>query len=98
MAEAATRPGLLQSRLMQLVSLREPPKTICPSEVPRSMSTSELEELGASGWRDLMDETRAIVFQLRDQGVLEILQRGHVLSNDATVQNVKGPLRVRKKP
>lgn len=94
---AATSANLLESRLMVMVSSREPPKTICPSEVPRSLSTSELEQLGASEWRELMDETRAIVFRLRDQDTLEILQKGQVIGQDITLENVKGPLRVRKK-
>ena len=87
----------LKARLHELLASRDFPKTICPSEAPRSLSTSQLEQLGASGWRDLMDETRAIVWSMRDRGEVEILQRGHILSDDARIEDVKGPIRVRRK-
>lgn len=86
----------LESHLNRLLSSREPPKTICPSEAPRSLTSAELQQLGASGWRDLMHESRRIVWEMRDKGEVEILQRGEVLGEDVTMDDVKGPIRVRR--
>ena len=87
----------LQAHLDQLLSSRAAPKTICPSEAARALSASELHSLGASDWRDLMPSARQFLFGMRDRGEVEIMQRGEVLSNDITLDNVKGPIRARKK-
>ena len=88
--------SLLQTRLEQLLTSRECPKTICPSEVPRSLSASELRDLNASQWRDLMPTVRQLLRGMRDRGEVEILQRGAVLPADADLDGVKGPIRARK--
>lgn len=88
---------ILQSRINQLLATREYPKTICPSEVPRALTTNDLEELGASCWRDLMSDVRELVWQMRDRGEVEILQRGEVLGEEVGLEHVKGPIRVRRK-
>ncbi len=89
--------NLLQSRLDQLLDSRAFPKTICPSEAPRSLSAAELQELGAREWRDLMDDARTIVWRMRDLGQVEILQRGQTLDENIQIDEVKGPIRVRRK-
>lgn len=88
---------LLESRLNQLLENRAFPKTICPSEAPRSLSATELQQLGAREWRDLMDDARAIVWKMRDLGLVEILQRGQALDEGIRIDEVKGPIRVRRK-
>jgi hypothetical protein len=57
-------------------------KTICPSDVARSM---------ADDWRPLMDPTRAAARRLVDAGEAEITQGGQVV--DPT--SAKGPIRIR---
>jgi len=89
--------SLLRERLHELLAKREHPKTICPSEVARSLSATELSTVGASEWRDTMPAIREIVWELRDNEQVEILQRGEVLGADVGLANVKGPVRVRKK-
>jgi len=84
------------SHLNNLLHSRAPPKTICPSEVARALSSSELRELGVDNWRDLMPDIRAVVWKLRDDGKVEILQKGVVLGADVQIADVKGPIRVRK--
>ena len=83
--------------LHQLLSKREHPKTLCPSEAARALSTTELKEAGAESWRDLMSIIRSLCFQMRDDGEIEILQRGQVLPETQTAANTLGPIRVRKK-
>ncbi|KAI9817043.1 MAG: hypothetical protein M1832_004761 [Thelocarpon impressellum] len=88
--------NLLESRLRSLLDARTPPKTLCPSEVPRSLSAAELSQLGASSWRDLMDATRAVVAEWRARGDAEVLQRGEVVSAEVAVEDIRGPIRVRR--
>ncbi|KAI9813241.1 MAG: hypothetical protein M1827_004183 [Pycnora praestabilis] len=92
-----TSRAVIQQHLDRLLSLRAYPKTICPSEVARAFSTVELEQAGASEWRDLMPGIRQIVWGMRDQGEVEIMQRGGVLGGEVGLYDVKGPIRVRKK-
>ena len=88
---------ILKPHLDLLLSSRQYPKTICPSEVPRSLSASELRNCGASHWRDLMPDIRQILWDMRDEGEVEILQGGSPLSGDVSVEDVKGPIRARRK-
>lgn len=85
----------LQTHLTTFLSTRQPPKTFCPSEVARALSTQELSELGFVSWRDAMPEVRKLAFELRDAGDCEILQKGEVVS--AVEADVRGPIRVRRK-
>lgn len=85
----------IQKHLDRLLEARASPKTICPSEVARALSSSELEELDTKEWRDVMPTIRVRVWKMRDQGQVEIMQKGAVLSNDVSLENVKGPIRVR---
>lgn len=82
--------------LQQLLDKREYPKTLCPSEAARALSNAELDESGASHWRDLMGPLRRYAFELRDQGRLEILQKGSVLPSSQTMEQTVGPIRLRR--
>ena len=61
--------------------------TLCPSEVPRL-------SLKLIDWRAHMDATRAVARRLARDGVLEVLQKGRVVSPD---DNIRGPIRLRLK-
>ncbi|KIV96284.1 hypothetical protein PV10_00167 [Exophiala mesophila] len=87
---------ILTDRFSQLLQKREHPQTLCPSEVARSFSTSELETLKVASWRDLMPQLRQMSFQARDRGEIEILQRGELVSSDCQLDDVRGPIRIRK--
>ena len=87
---------ILKIHLDRILSSRQHPKTICPSEVPRALSASELRQLGVSDWRDLMPEVRRILSVMRDRGQVEILQKGVVLHDSLAIEDVVGPIRARK--
>src|ERR1700761_385847 len=87
----------IQKHLIDLLASRQYPKTLCPSEVARALSQSELARYAAASWRDTMPEIRQRVWQMRDQGEVEIMQRGEVLDDDVSIDDVKGPIRVRRK-
>lgn len=86
---------LVNTHLQQLLAKRQHPKTLCPSEAARALSNAELTESGVTNWRDLMTPLRRHVFELRDQGSLEILQKGNVLPATQSMEDTVGPIRLR---
>src|SRR5947209_14937781 len=80
-----------------LLDSRQFPKTICPSEAARALSAAELQKTGADSWRELMPFIRALAFELRDEGELDILQKGQVLAASQTLEQTLGPIRLRRK-
>lgn len=87
----------IQKHMERLLQSREPPKTFCPSEVARALSTSELQELQCASWREAMDPVRELAWSLRNAGRVEVLQKGTVLDANLDPKDVKGPIRLRKK-
>jgi hypothetical protein len=83
--------------LHSMLEKRVHPKTLCPSEVVRALSTAELRECSASCWRDLMPSLRELCFEMREKSELEILQKGEVLPSTQSLEETRGPIRIRKK-
>jgi hypothetical protein len=79
----------------RLLNSRDYPKTICPSEIARALSATELQTLGASEWRDTMESVRQLMWERRDAGEVEVLQKGEVLDIES-LEDVRGPIRIRK--
>ncbi|CAL8577626.1 hypothetical protein XPA_003450 [Xanthoria parietina] len=66
----------LRKHLLEKLQSRQFPKTICPSEIPRALPRSDLTLMGLTDWRDLMPRVRTILFDMRSEGQVEILQKG----------------------
>ena len=96
MAPDLTRKEILLPHVQRLLSSRAHPKTICPSEVPRALTAAELEATGASHWRDLMPEVREILWEMRQRGEVEVLQKGMLVPDQVTLEDVRGPIRARR--
>lgn len=88
----------VKGHLTELLHSRMYPKTICPSEVARALSSLELSKLRVSDWRYLMDPVRAILFDMRSNGEVEILQRGEVIPQRMCLKDIRGPIRARLVP
>jgi len=86
----------LNRQLDAFLEKRHPPKTFCPSEVVRALSPAELRVEDVGEWRDLMPRIRETIWALRSQGQLEVLQKGRVLDEHVTLDDLKGPIRVRR--
>lgn len=86
----------LSTHFTEKLSQRAHPKTLCPSEIARSLSASELQQLGVQEWRDLMPQLRSMAFEARDRGEIEILQRGEVVDESRGINDVSGPIRIRR--
>lgn len=87
--------GILLKHANRLLSTRDYPKTICPSEVARALSASELSALSAPDWRATMDLIRHVVWEMREAGEVEVLQKREVVHVDS-LDDIKGPIRIRR--
>ena len=87
---------ILLETLTKLLHARSYPKTICPSEVARALTSDQVQLLEANSWRELMPKIRELCCALRDEGKVEILQQGIALTSDTKVEDIRGPIRVRK--
>ena len=84
--------------LERLLSSREYPKTICPSEVARALSIAELKASATSDWRELMPQVREILWAMRENGEVQILQKGELIPEATGLGDVQGPIRARRSP
>ncbi|KAL9639835.1 MAG: hypothetical protein Q9204_000941 [Flavoplaca sp. TL-2023a] len=89
---------ILRRGLSGKLQSRQFPKTICPSEIPRALSKSDLAPIGLSDWRQLMPQVRSMLFDMRAKGEVEILQKGQVISTSTSLDDVHGPIRARLVP
>lgn len=81
----------------RLLSTRQHPNTFCPSEVARALRPEELRAAGVTSWRDLMPAVREHIWVLRGQNQVEVLQKRQVILGDISLDEVKGPIRVRQR-
>lgn len=88
---------VLKKHLESFLKSREPPKTFCPSEVARALDEDDLSRLGLSHWREAMTAIRELAWEYRLDGCCEILQKGHLIPDDITLEGIKGPIRIRRK-
>jgi hypothetical protein len=89
-----TQKEIILRHANRLLGARDFPKTICPSEVARALSREELQTLGASEWRDTMDDVRQVVWEKREAGEVEVMQKGEVVDVES-LEDIRGPIRVR---
>ncbi len=73
----------VRNAIGKLLAQRDATATVCPSEVARA--------LAPEAWRPLMPQVRDVALQMARDGALEVRQRGHVVSPDATL---RGPIRL----
>ncbi|KAK4692630.1 hypothetical protein P7C71_g4607, partial [Lecanoromycetidae sp. Uapishka_2] len=93
---SAGRKDTLVPIVERLLSSRDYPKTICPSEVPRALTADQLKQLGVSEWRELMSEVRELLWDMRQRGQVEILQKNSPVPDGIELKDVRGPIRARR--
>jgi hypothetical protein len=86
---------LILTHAERLLDSRQYPKTICPSEIARALSAPELQSLGVSEWRDTMSAVRQVVWEKREAGEVEVMQKGEVVDAES-LEDIRGPIRARK--
>lgn len=82
-ADEQHRKARIGATIRTLLRDRQPPATLCPSEVARAVGQPE--------WRRWMDEVRDVGRQLAAEGVIEITQSGEL----ADRLDPPGPIRYR---
>ena len=87
MQEAEELQTRLEAVILRLLRERAAGKTICPSEVARSVAGSEVRSV----WEPLMGPTRQAAGRLVAEGRVVITQRGRVTDGGTA----KGPVRLR---
>jgi hypothetical protein len=87
--------SLILSHADRLLDARQFPKTICPSEIARAFSAQELQSLGAAEWRDTMDVVRQVMWEKKEAGEVEVMQKGEVIDVES-LGDIRGPIRVRR--
>ncbi|KAF1842924.1 uncharacterized protein K460DRAFT_314690 [Cucurbitaria berberidis CBS 394.84] len=85
---------IVLSHANRLLSNRNYPKTICPSEIARALSSRELEMLGVLNWRETMHDVRELMWEKRENGEVEVMQKGDVVDAES-LGDIRGPIRVR---
>ncbi|EMC99789.1 hypothetical protein BAUCODRAFT_63575 [Baudoinia panamericana UAMH 10762] len=86
----------VEEHLRDFLAKREPPKTLCPSEVARALSAEELNSLGHANWRDAMPSIREVAWRLRAEGVCEVMQKGNPVPQNIHLEDITGPIRLRR--
>lgn len=81
----------LEDRILQLLADRDPGKTICPSDVARSLH-ADLRQSDPDGWRALMQPTRDAAARLVAAGEVVVTRAGEVVD----VREARGPVRIRR--
>ena len=74
----------IERTIVDLLSRRDPGKTICPSDAARALG-------GDDGFRELMGDVRAVAREMVARGELEVTQRGQVVDPAAA----RGAIRLR---
>jgi hypothetical protein len=95
MTLSESQKSLILTHAERLLDARQYPKTICPSEIARALSAPELQSLGVSEWRAAMDAVRQVVWEKREAGEVEVMQKGEVVDVES-LEDIRGPIRARK--
>lgn len=85
----------IETTILDLLAQRGPGKTICPSEVARTLHRHpppgmERDDGHGAGWRALMDPVREAAGRLVASGEIVATQRGETID----LSTVKGPIRL----
>lgn len=75
----------LRTMILELLLSRSLDSSICPSEVVRKIAPSH--------WRELMDDVREVAKIMRAEGLIEITQKGVIVTDE----NWKGAIRLKLK-
>lgn len=76
----------IRDAIAGLLKNRQPPATLCPSEVARALAPDD--------WRPLMPQVRAVACAMAKGGELDIRQGGQTVDPDAPL---RGPIRLGRK-
>ncbi|PWS34632.1 DUF3253 domain-containing protein [Falsiroseomonas bella] len=76
----------IAAEILRLTEQRGPAKSICPSDVARSLAPEE------SAWRPLLGKVRLAAVELARQGRIEVLRKGKPVDPG---EEIRGVIRLR---
>jgi len=83
-------PDQIAEEILRQVSQRGREKSICPSEVARALVTPE-----AGAWQSLMRPVRQAAIALAREGQIDILRKGHKVTEIDNPDAMRGVIRLR---
>ncbi|KAF1821792.1 uncharacterized protein K489DRAFT_321439 [Dissoconium aciculare CBS 342.82] len=75
----------------------DPPEVFKPSAVAQMLTDAQLKECGYDKWEDALPAVYELAFEMRTFGDCEILRKGKVVPEDVGVEEIDGPIRIRRK-
>lgn len=91
--DAATSESL-RTAFIQMLDQTEPPAVFKPSEVATQLKQSQLADLGYEKWEEALPAVYHLAFEYREIGEAVILRKGKLLPEDATIEDLDGPIRI----
>lgn len=86
----------VKNAFVQMLDQTEPPAVFKPSEVALQLNDEQLAELGYEKWEEVLPAVYELAFEMREFGDCEILRKGQVLPESATIADLDGPIRIRR--
>src|SRR5689334_3240796 len=74
---------MVRNVIQGLLDRRQPPATICPSEVARALAPQH--------WRPLMPQVRAVAVAMAKEGTVDVRQGGRTVDPNG---ELRGPIRI----
>ncbi|KAM3416286.1 hypothetical protein BST61_g7892 [Cercospora zeina] len=87
---------VVKNAFVQMLDQTEPPDVFKPSEVALQLNDAQLAELGYEKWEEVLPAVYELAFEMREFGDCEILRKGRVLPETATIADLDGPIRIRR--
>jgi hypothetical protein len=75
----------------------DPPDVFKPEAVAKKISDDQLRECGYDKWEDALPAVYEVAFEMRAFGDCEILRKGKVLGLNVGIEDLDGPIRIRRK-
>lgn len=93
--DAATNEAL-RAHFTELLDRVEPPESFKPREVAEALTDKQLSKMGYKKQEEAIPAVYELAFESRELGDCEILRKGVVIGDDVTIQDLDGPIRIRR--
>jgi hypothetical protein len=94
--DAAAKP-FMKEYFASMLDNTDPPEVFKPSAVAQMLTDAQLRECGYDKWEDALPAVYELAFEMRTFGDCEILRKGKVVPEDVGVEEIDGPIRIRRK-
>lgn len=92
----AAHDPVMRAQFQHLLDLHDPPNTFKPTDLVLLLSDADLRRMGYEKAEEALPAVYELAFEMKEFGACELLQKGKVLGEDATLLDLKGPVRIRR--